>query len=126
MGIVVPPVVVDITVYAGASWVQSFIWQHGAVGEEIPVQLITLGATARAEIRSSCDSDEILAEVSSEAGTITLSDEGAITIHSLGEDTLNGTPYTKGVWDLEITWPDGDVCRLIMGRVTISLEVTRG
>jgi len=60
-------------------------------------------------------------------GKITLGADGRIDLE-LPDEVTAARPKQKfsGVWDLEIVWPDGDVCRLVMGKAIIDPEATHG
>jgi len=95
--------------------------------------------SAAFQIRESAASTTPIFSRSSAAGTITLDDETNILLSvpaatSAGwavsalrhTKVVDNTVWTDlGVYDLELTDPDGAVVRLVQGRVWISLEVTR-
>ena len=95
--------------------------------------------SAAFQIRESAAATTAIFSRSSAAGTITLDDETNIllsvpaatsagwTVSALRPTkVVDNTVWTDlGVYDLELTDPDGAVVRLIQGRAWISLEVTR-
>ena len=123
MGLVVPPSTVNVTLYQGASFKQSFVWQYGETEETaLPVDLTT--ATARAQVRQRYTSSTAYMEFTSDDDEIVLGVDGSIEIN-VGPEKTALVPSGNAVWDLELEWPDGDVCRLVQGKVTVSPEVTR-
>ena len=123
MGLVVPPSNLPITIYQGATFKHSFQWKYGETAETAqPVDLT--GATARAQIRKQYSSSTPYVSFTSADGEITLDAQGNIEV-SVGPEKTALAPAGGAVWDLEIEWLDGDVCRLLQGKVTVSPEVTR-
>jgi hypothetical protein len=123
MGLVVPTVTLDVDVRQGATWLENFQWLYGAT-EETAVAVDLTTATAFAAIREYFDSTEPLAVASTAEGTITMDSTGNIEIRS--PEALSGLDLQhkqKVYRQLEIHWPDGDVCRLVEGRATVYLEV---
>lgn len=127
MGLVVAPSDLNLVIYQGASLQHTWTW-HSGVDEESAVPVDLTSASARAQVRRTRASRDVLLEMTTAAGDITLSDQGEISLHVPGAITATLPTLPVGLpafWDLEIVWPDGDVCRLLQGRVTISPEVTR-
>lgn len=127
MGLVVAPSDLNLTIYQGASFQHTWSWHYGLTEASAePVDLTS--AMARAQIRRTRASREVLLDMSTDTGEITLSALGEISLHVPGAITAALPTLPVGLpafWDLEIVWPDGDICRLLQGRVTISPEVTR-
>lgn len=127
MGLVVAPSTFNLVIHQGASLQHTWTWHYGPDEESsVPVDLTS--ATARAQVRRTRASRNVLLDMSTEGGEFVLSALGEISLHVPGDITaaLPTLPVgMKGFWDLEIVWPDGDICRLLQGRVTISPEVTR-
>lgn len=123
MGLVVPPSTVDVTLYQGASFKRNFQWKYGETLQTATAVDLTT-ASARAQVRKQFASATAYMSFTSVDGEITLDDEGNIEINVSPEKTAL-VPHGNAVWDLEIVWPDGDVCRLVHGKVTVSPEVTR-
>lgn len=118
--------------FQGAYWEQTLLWKDG---DEVPVDLT--GYTARMHVRRTVD----------EAGTpiISLTTENARIVLGLVEETpgvplynillkiaaadttsLPATPADrKWRYDLELVPAGGQVRRLLMGKLAVSLEVTR-
>lgn len=125
MGLIVPPTEMPITIYQGATFRKSFIWESGpTIAEAEPVDMT--GCVSRAYIREKYDSPVALLEMTTANGLIVLcAVPGGIDLWIPASVTAT-VPYLKrgARWDLEIEWPDGDVCRRFQGPVTISPEVT--
>lgn len=122
MGIVVSPAQCDIVIYQGATWRHSFVWLLGP-DEESAVPVDLSGAVVRAQVRNHYWSTSSYLDLSSE-DAILIDDAGHIDITVAAADTA-ALPAVECVWDLEVEWEDGDVCRLLMGRCTVYPEVTR-
>ena len=123
MGLVVPATTNDIEVRQGATWLENFQWLYGATEEDaVEVDLTTAGAFAA--LRESYDSESPLALASTGDGTITLDALGNIEIRYpkvlVGAELSNKQKVFR---QLEIHWPDGDVCRLVEGTAKVFLEV---
>lgn len=125
------PGVTDLTCFQGAQFVQRLEWKD----DQDPPQPIDLtGYTARMQVRRLRNSDEILLELTTADGRITLGDptptDGVIILEIDATDTaaLPATPSDrKWRYDLELI-PGGDpeaVRRLLMGKFIVDLEVTR-
>jgi hypothetical protein len=125
MGLVVPPRELDVDLRQGATWLENFQWLYGAT-EETAVVVNLSTATAYAALREEFDSPTPLAVASTADGTITLDASGNIEIRYpevlVGADLTNKQKVYR---QLEIHWPDGDVCRLVEGRATVYLEVVK-
>ena len=80
--------------------------------------------TARMHMRMEIDSDEIMAELTTENGRIVLGGEDGTVTLTLTADVTE-TFDDEGVYDLELIDPDGRVYRLLRGKVRVELEVTR-
>lgn len=125
MGLIVAPTDMSFTIYQGATCRQSFIWNSGPTSTEVaPVDLT--GCIARAYIREKYNSVSPLLSMTTENGRIALGGAAGTIDITLSADATASLPSLRrdARWDLEIEWPDGDVCRLLQGAVTISPEVT--
>lgn len=123
MGIIVDPAQLDIVIYQGATWRQSFQWLYGPDAESaVPLDLSA--AIVRAQVRNHYQSAEPYLSLSTADDTILADASGNIEIVVSAEDTAD-LLAVECVWDLEVEWDDGDVCRLLMGRAVISPEVTK-
>lgn len=124
MGLVVTPFELDLTLYQGASWVEQFQWKVGETAETT-VGVDLTSATLIAEVREDLETSTVLARASTEDATISADANGNIEIRAPGALVAVGQEPTRGYRQLEVHWPDGDVCRLVQGRVVISHEVVK-
>lgn len=85
-----------------------------------PVDLT--GATVRMQIRAQIGG-EVLLELSTENGGITITGLGTIT-RTISATETAGLTWTEGVYDLEVQYPDGTVQRYLQGAVRVRREVT--
>lgn len=123
MGLVVAPTLYPITIYQGATFKLALQWLYGPTeAEAVPVDLTD--AIVRAQVRNHYQSTTAYIDVSTVDDTITADATGHIELVMAAEDTALLLP-AEAVWDMEVEWEDGDVCRLLMGPALISPEVTR-
>jgi hypothetical protein len=88
-----------------------------------PVDLT--GYTARMQIRETVDDEDVVLELTTENGGITLGGtNGQITLLIDADDTAALT-VDKAVYDLELIDGSGIVTRLVSGEITVTKEVTR-
>lgn len=103
----------------GSTLRKSFTWKAG----KEPVDLT--GFSARMQIRETIESEEVIADLTSENGGIIIGDEpGQFTLYISAEDTA-AFSFESAVYDVELVAADGDVTRILAGDVSLSLEVTR-
>lgn len=115
--------VVNLHIDQGSTYLAQFAWKTGTAESSTPVDLT--GSSARMQIRETIDSPDVLLELSTDNGGITLgTTDGLVTISIPFEDTAAMT-FRKARYDLEITMPDATVRRLMKGSVHVSFEVTR-
>ena len=118
---------VNITIEQGATFQYVLTWKeydstNPPTYEGDPIDLS--GYTARAQIRKRLKSEEVMIELTTENGRITLGGAlGTISLFIDAEDT-EALNFNSGVWDLEME-VSGIVKRLVQGTVTLSKEVTR-
>lgn len=115
------PAQLDLTIYQGATFRKSFTWQTGD-----PLTAVDLtGCTMRMQIRERRDATEVIVELTSENGGITITPlTGQFALY-LSATATAALAVTKAVYDLEIVFANGDVVRFLQGKVTVSPEVTR-
>lgn len=82
------------------------------------------GYTARMHIRTELDSDDVMCELTTENGRITLGGEEGTVLLTIESDVTEDFD-DEGVYDLELIAGDGKVYRLLKGKVRVELEVTR-
>lgn len=89
-------------------------------------QLINLtGYTARMQIRATQAAPAFLLELTTENNRITIDGPNALITLKLNATETADIDWSKGVYDLELITPAGDVERILQGNVVISKEVTR-
>lgn len=113
---------VPLKIDQGATFQKVVTWKSG--NPAAPVDLT--GCTARAQIRTTVTSPDVLHEMtSSPGGGITIDDVlGEVTI-DIDAATTAGFTWKTAVYDLEIVFAGGNVRRLLHGPVSVSPEVTR-
>jgi len=112
----------DILIEQGATFNLTIRWKDSD-GQGIDLD----GFEARMQIRKSSQSDTVELELTSDGSdeSITFgSDYGFINI-DVDANITAGLEIRRGVYDLELINPAGDVTRLVQGSVTISPEVTK-
>lgn len=83
------------------------------------------GFTARMQIRENLSATAVLLELNTENGRINIEGaDGRVELLLTADETAAIT-WKRGVYDLEIESPDGEVKRLLKGRITVDREVTR-
>lgn len=110
----------NIRIEQGATFRLSLQW----IANMTPVNL--LGFQARMQIRSEVASQSIIHELTTMNGGILFKDEnnGQIELFISHVQTAS-FEFISAVYDLELHAPNGDVTRLLEGKATLSLEVTR-
>jgi hypothetical protein len=121
------PAVQNLEVFQGAYWSQRLEWQDSGGS---PIDLT--GYTARMQVRKTIEADDVVIELTTANGRITLGDplptDGVILleIEATATDDLPATlSDRKWRYDLELIPAGGQVRRLMMGKFVVSLEVTR-
>ena len=111
----------DIYIEQGATFRKTLTWKTGSPA--MPVDLT--GYSARLQVRAKIDDAEPLLSLTTENGGITLgTTDGTIALYLSATDSA-AIDWKKGLYDLELTAPNGDVTRLVAGSVEVSFEVTR-
>lgn len=125
MGLIVAPAKISLIIYQGATFRKRLTWKSGPTIAEAELVDLT-GCVARAAIRENYDDPVALLDMTTENGRIVLGGTAGTIDIELSAEATAGLPYLKAgaLWDLEIEWLDGDVCRLFQGAVRISPEVT--
>lgn len=119
------PAKLKFTIYQGATFRKRLRWTNKATGT--PLDLT--GCKARMQVRAEVESTEVLLELTTENGGITLGGTAGTIDFYVGATATAAITWTSGVFDLEIIHPGAlpdDVTRLAQGTVSVSPEVTRG
>ena len=118
----ITPTTIDLTIYQGATFRRS--WALTSESDGSPYNLTAW--TARMQIREKKTSETVLLELTTENGGIIIEvtpEESKYTIYISADQTAAFTG--KGVYDLELVDPQGEVIRIQEGKVSLSTEVTR-
>ena len=116
------PQQIDLTIYQGATFKRE--WTVSRVSDGAPYSLT--GWTGRMHIRPKKTSDILFIELTTENGGVeieTTLEESKYTIYISSVQTA--ALQLKGVYDLELIDPQGEVIRIQEGKVLLSMEVTR-
>lgn len=96
-----------LDLYRGDTWRQRFIVSDRDL----------TGVTMQAQIRDRID------------GTVQTEITLALTLPNIIDAYLpastTGTFTSSGVWDLQLTWPNGDIQTILAGPVKLKLDVTK-
>ena len=106
----------QLEVLQGTSWSRAFTFD--------PDLDISDGYSARAQVRSRPSSEDVLFEWSSDTANVELTELGEVIL-TLEPEESSAFTWRRGVFDLEVTDPDGVVTRLASGTVFIRREITR-
>lgn len=116
--------VLNIIVEQGATFRKTLTWKTG--DPAVPVNLF--GYHARLQFRPTLQDTSTplisITDVANSQGQIVLG-ESAGTIELYIKDTATDTLTANGVYDLELIAPNTDVIRLVQGKYTVKLNVTR-
>lgn len=105
----------------GATYDEYVIYKAGSPA--VPVDLT--GCTAKGQIRASIDSEDVLLEMSTTNGMIVLGGDTGRVSFAVPSTITAAMDWEEGVHDVELTFTDGRVKRLLAGPAFASPEVTR-
>lgn len=108
---------IDLVIEKGAT----FRWPLRLSAGGVPMSLT--GYKARMQVRESVAAPTTVLDLSTENGAITF-DENLVLVVASDEATELVTA-SRGVYDLELEYPNGEVDRLFEGKVTFKPSVTR-
>lgn len=109
----------NITADQGATFSRVLTWKDSS---DVPVNLTTY--TARMQVRSIASSADVVLELTTANGRITLGGAlGTITLNVPAAD-MDDVPAGSYAYDLELV-SGGAVTRLVMGSFQVRAEVTR-
>lgn len=111
---------VNLTINQGATFRHKFAWVDKK-GRAINLT----DFTARMQIRPDVASATVLHELTSATSAIALGATVGTVSLFIDDVTTASFTWTKGVYDIELVAPYGEVFRLVSGNVSVSQEVTR-
>jgi len=110
----------NFVIEQGTTLTKTLIWKD-STGAAINLT----GYTARMQVRQSVTSSVVLLELTTTAGTITITPLTGTIVLSFPAATTAAITWRHGKYDLEMVASNGVVTRLIEGQIDISPEVTR-
>lgn len=115
--------IVDLTVDQGATFRRTIIYNDPVTGD--PVNLT--GYTARMHLRTVVTSEDIVLELTTENGRLTIDPLIGKIIVEVEATAMEDVVAGRYVYDLELVSADDPpvVMRLIEGRIKVKAEVTR-
>ena len=119
----VDPAIVNLDVYAGATFSEMYVWEHDGAAVNLT------GTSARLKARDEYPDTTALFDISTSTSGITLTAAGEITLTFTATETAAvgatlGHTQTQLVYDLEIV--DGaQVVQLMRGIINLYPEATR-
>lgn len=109
----------DLVIEAGSTW------SHGIYPTVNGQPLLEDSWTAKAQVRAHLSSDEVLFEWSTAAGNASIS-AGKAVILTVSAEVSSAWPWKAGLYDLEVSSPDGSIThRIAQGKVSVLSEITR-
>lgn len=112
---------VPLKIDQGSTFKKLVTWKTGTPAT--PVDLT--GCTALAHVRETLPSPGVLIAMSTANGNIALGGTAGTVQITLSDEETAAFTWSSAVYDLEISFPDGTVRRLMCGSVSVSPEVTR-
>ncbi|HSS09401.1 MAG TPA: hypothetical protein VLL25_05925 [Acidimicrobiales bacterium] len=109
------PQVVDLNIFQGDTFALQVVV---SVAGEPATPADLAGYQAASQIRPTAPAEEVLAEFEA-----TITDN--VILLGLSPEKTAALPARGGVWDVQITAPDGRVTTLLRGRVAVTEQVTR-
>lgn len=112
------PALIDLEVYQGSTFNKSFQWLQGTT----PVNLT--GCSIKMQMALDYSSTRVN-EFSTQNGSIIITNDilGKFDL-KIAAAISSAWVFTKYIYDIEITFPNSDVYRVIQGRVLVDKEVT--
>lgn len=116
------PANIELTIYKGSTFVKAIQWKTG--NPAVPVNLED--CTLRMQMRKTVNDTVVLDSLTTENNKLRIVNaaEGKIEI-VIAAATSSAYTFDRGVYDLEVVFPDTSVYRIIEGAVTTVPEVTR-
>lgn len=116
------PANIELVIYKGSTFIKAIQWKTGSPA--VPVNLTD--CTLRMQMRKTVNDTNVLDTLTTENGKLEISNavEGKIKI-KIEPAVSSAYTFERGVYDLEVVFPDLSVYRIIEGAVTTVPEVTR-
>lgn len=111
---------VDISIVKAATFRHKFTWQQV---DGTPIDLT--GYTAKMQIRPTLESSTVLVELSTANRRILMTPLLGVVELDLTAAYTAAITWKSGIYDIELTAPDGDIINLVEGSATVSTKVTR-
>ena len=115
----------NLSIYKGDTFSFSFrLRAKNSYG--VPADYVDLtGATAKAQIRATEDSNTIIQEFTCVIPDQTVPENKGKVILSISAADTGASGFVNGVWDVQLTWPDNTVRTYLRGTTQVIKEVTR-
>lgn len=110
----------DFEIEQGSTLLKPIVWKD-STGTVVNLT----GYTAKMQIRKSVSSDEVLLELSTVNGKLSITENTGTITMIFSAATTAAIDWSRGKYDLELTSSTGTVTRLIEGEITVSKEITR-
>lgn len=110
----------DFEIEQGATLVKPIVWKD-STGTAVNLT----GYTAKMQIRKSVSAADVLLELSTTNGKLTITPNTGTVTMTFSATTTAAIDWSRGKYDLEVTSSSGIVTRLIEGEITVSKEITR-
>lgn len=96
-----------------------------AVADGSAATLDFTGYDGRMQVRESYENTAVLLELTTANGKLVTGPAAALLQLEFAPADTTGATWTEGVYDVEVVNPGGQVMRVLKGRISIDLEVTR-
>lgn len=110
----------NLTIKQGATFRKRLVWRDA---KKKPINLT--GYTAKMQVRSTYGDPQVLFELSTENGGITLGGTTGTVELYVSDETAATFSFDRAVYDLFLYAPNGDALPLFEGSVRLVLGVTR-
>lgn len=110
----------DLAIPQGTKVVQPVLVTQNGVSVPLPV-----GTNAKMQIRSQRDSTTVLAELSTANGRILVDTVLAKVTIVFASAFTAGFDFERGVYDLDLIYPDNEKERIVEGKVYVFTSVTQ-
>lgn len=119
------PAVRDITIYQGDTYSLTFRVRSRNTDGTAGAYLDLTGCTPKAQLRTAPSSTSVVAEFTATLlNQADVNTRGGVTI-SLSHAQTTALTYDSMAWDVQLTYPTGDVQTFLRGKAILIYEVTR-